>query len=226
MRMRKIGLISLALAASLLPSTMFAGRLDGDFRTQQDGAAPDTNDACTVVDGVVFFVNGRVTGISGGCTAEIDYFTPEPHKASATALKGTKTEGSGKVDQSIFTDVDIDVFDTDGGGPGVCTTTFFGSINEDVEKCKASSSIKGTSVSGGDDTVQSSNVSVACELGVAGANVDTSEAAGVQPPTQAQIDVVVAAFDGRKDVKIENKGKLTIKQKGVPDTTPGTPGCD
>ena len=222
MRMRKIGLVSLALAASLLPSTMFAGRLDGDFRTQQDGAAPDTNDVCTIVSGTNFEVNGRVTGISGGCTVRIEYFTFEPHKGSASALKGTKTQGSAKVDQSIFADVFVQAFDTDGiGGIACAVPDFFGSVNGDVEKCKASSSIKGTSVTGGPDTVQSSSASASCELGLAGANVDINNGlAGVQPPSQAQIDVVVDAFATNKNVKFDNKGKLSIKHKGVPEVAP------
>lgn len=223
--MRKIGLISLALAASLLPSTMFAGRLDGDFSTQDSVAAVDTNDACIEVNDTSYDVFGRVTGISGDCTVRIDYFTPQPHKASATALKGTKTQGSAKVDQTIFSDVDISVIDTDGLAP-LCTTVFVGSVNEDVEKCKATASMKGTVVDPGADTVQSANVSATCELGEAGANVDVDPVtAGVQPPSTEQIDVVVAAFDGRKDVRLDSKGKLAIKQKGVPDASE-VPFCD
>jgi hypothetical protein len=35
---------------------------------------------------------------------------------------------------------------------------------------------------------------------------------------------VVAAFADRKDVKIDSKGKLRVKHKGVPDTD--TPFCN
>jgi hypothetical protein len=212
---------------------MSAGRLDGDFGTQEKDQAANTNDACLVMNDEVNFAFGQVTGVANGCTVEIDWFTPEPHKMSATALKGTKTEGSAKVDQSIFIDVTIRAFDTDGALGATCAIAtplveFFASVNENVEKCKASASIKGTAVEPpGADTVQSSSVSASCELGLAGANlVVSSPVQAPTTPTQVQIDAVVAAFDGRKDVKLDNKGKLSIKQKGVPDTTPGTPGCD
>jgi hypothetical protein len=225
MRIEKIGILALALAAMLLPSTVLAGRLDGNFTTRQDGAADETNEACVQVQADDFHTSGEVTGTSNGCTVEIDYDTGEPHKASASALKGGKTSGSGKVSQSIFSDLTIFVFDTDGGGPGLCPEAFTGTT--DIEKCKASGSIKGTDEPDPTpDTVDSSRVNASCDLGEAGANVDVDPiAVGTQAPSQAQIDVVVNAFDGRSDVKLSNNGKLSVKHQGVPDTT--TPiGCN
>jgi hypothetical protein len=144
----------------------------------------------------------------------IGYSAFEAHKFSASALKGTKSTGSVKVSQSIFSSVFVEVFDTDGGGEGVCDEAFEGSTEDDVEKCKVSGSIKGTSVEGDDDTVQSGRANASCEIGENGANLDTSGDEGVQPPSQAQFDVVVAAFADRKDVKVDEKGKLRIRHKG------------
>ena len=222
--MRKIGFISLGLAAALLPSTMFAGRLDGFFATEQKDQAVDTNDACIEVFNNSFAVFGEVSGAANGCTVDIFYDTPEPHKASSTALKGTKTEGTSKVAQTIFSELDVTIFDTDGVGGVACAAAapgspYFGSVQENVEKCKVSASMKGTSVDNAADTVQSSNVSQSCELGAAGINL-------VPAPTQTQIDTAVAAFDGRKDVKIANDGKLSIKQQGVPETSTVIAACD
>jgi hypothetical protein len=218
MHMKK-AVLALLAGALLMPAAGFAGRLDGDFATREDGAADDTNESCMEYEGHFNSVHGRVTGISGECTVQIDYFTETPHKASATALKGTKTEGSAKVSQSVNSDLDIVVTDTDGGGPGVCAEAFVGTVNSDVEKCKISGSLKGDS--GPDpDTVESARNSASCDLGEAGANVDTNGGVvGIQAPSQAQIDVVVDAFADRQDVKLDNKGKLSIKHKGVADTT-------
>lgn len=210
---------------ALLPAMAFGGRLDGLFATRDATAADGTNDVCIEVDGTDFSVDGFVSGTSGGCAVEVFYFTDLPHSASATALKTGKTTGNAKVSQSIFTPLFVDVFDADGTGPGTCADAFFGEAAP--EKCKATASMKGTSVATGPDTVQSSRVSVACQLGVNLATVDTNfVTTGVQPPTAAQADIVAAAFPKtRKDAKITGKNdQLNIKQKGVPDTT--TSFCD
>jgi hypothetical protein len=220
--MRKIGLMSLALAAALLPSTLFAGRLNGFFPTQQKDQAAETNDACIEVDDESFSAFGVVTGASNGCTVEITYDTPRPNKASSTALTGTQTQGSAKVSQSVFAKFEVEISDTDGVGGVACAAAdpgspYDGSVEENVEKCKVSASMKGTSVPSDPDTVQSSNVSVSCELGTAGVNL-------VPAPTQTQIDTVVAAFVARKDVTIKNDGKVSITHQGVPNT--GSDPCD
>jgi len=210
---------------ALLPAVAFGGRLDGFFATRDATAADGTNDVCIEVDGTDFSVDGFVSGTSGGCAVDIFYFTDTPHSASATALKTGKTQGSAKVSQSIFTPLFIEVFDADGAGPGTCADAFDGEAAP--EKCKATASMKGTAVaSPGADTVQSSRVNVACRLEENLGAVDTNfVTAGVQPPSAAQADVVVAAFEGRKDVKISGKNdELKIKQKGIPDTT--TSFCD
>jgi hypothetical protein len=233
MRMRKIGLISLALAAALLPSTTFAGRLDGFFATQEKDQPVDTNDACIETFGDDFSAFGTVTSVDGtGCTVNISYNTPLPHKGSSTALKTGKVNGSSKVSQTIFTNFVVVVTDTDADGAGTCSiapflTPFIASVQEEVEKCKVTASMKGTDVTPDPDTVQSSNVSASCEFGEAGVDlVVTSPVQDPTTPTQPQIDVVVNAFANRSDVKIANNGKVSIKHKGVPETSTTFAACD
>jgi len=221
--MRLKGIVEALLVGgfALLPAMAFGGRLeDNDFATKDATAADATNEASISVFGREFGVEGFVRGTSGGCQVTICYDTDTPHSASATALKTGKTQGNAKVSQSIFTALVIDVIDADGPtGTGTCTDAFKGEAAP--EKCKATASMKGTSVATGPDTVQSSRVNVACRLEANLGAVDTNlVTTGVQAPTAAQADIVVAAFDGRKDVKISGKNdELKIKQKGIPDTT-------
>lgn len=219
--MRTIGSISLALALLLLPSTMLAERLDGEFGTEQEAQVADTNDACIVTEGTDFRARGQVTDFSEGCTIEISYDTPEPNKASSTSLTGTKTEGTSKVSQSNFAELEVSISDTDGVGGSACAAAapdepYEASVEENVEKCKVNASMKGDS-STSPDSVISSSVSVSCELGDAGANL-------VPPPNTAQLDVLASAFGVRTDVTLDEDGTITIKHKGVPDT--GDDICD
>ncbi len=230
------GIAAIALASMLLSSGALAGgafdptfRLNESFSSTEEGAANGLNEACIEVVFDDFKVDGEVTAVSGGCTAFIFYETEFPHKASASALKNNNT-GSAKVSQSVFTEVDVGAFDTDDVGPGVCADAFFGSVNffqEDSEKCKASASMKGTAnASPNPDSLQSAKINMNCELGEQGANIDTSGATGTQAPTAAQYAVVTSAFEGRQDVKVDDNGKLKIKQKGVEEASTATPFCD
>ena len=220
--MRKIELMSLVLVAALLPSTMFAGRLNGSFATEQKDQAADTNDACIEVDDDTFAASGVVTSTANGCTVEIFYETPAPNKASSTALTGNQTQGSSKVSQSVFAGLEVVISDSDGAGGIDCPAAspgspYEGDVKEKVQKCKVNASMKGTSVPSGPDTVQSSKVSVSCELGTAGVNL-------VPAPSQTQLDTVVSAFLLRKDVTIKSDGTLSISHQGVPNT--GNDPCD
>jgi hypothetical protein len=225
--MKKIGIVAVASAALLLPSVGFAGagRLDGEFGIRQADAADMTNEACVDAAGDDFSLFGRAFGSASGCEVEIRYDAGLPHKASAKALKGNKTAGSVKISQSIFVQASVII-----GEPGPATTTcddaleMLASNLGEVEKCKASGSVKGTSVADADDTVSSGRMSFSCDLGEAGANLDTDLVmTNIQPPSPAQMDVVAAAFEGRKDVKLGNNGRLKIKMKGVPDETSTCP---
>ena len=228
--MRKTGLISIALAAALLPSTMFAGRIDGNFGTQDKDAAVDTNDACTTVNGPFFALSGFVRGTSSGCQVDITYSTPEPHQGQTSALKGTKTNSSSKVSQSINTQLGVVISDADGGGAGTCAfaangAPVIGSTQENVEKCKAQSSLKATE-NGNIDTTVSSSISVQCDIGESDADIvvtaPVGHAATLSPD---EVNLILAAFTDRKDVKITDKGNVSIKQKGVPNAGTVDP-CD
>lgn len=233
MRLRRMSQALLVGGFALLPAMAFGGlpgRLDDDFSTVDQSQA--NNQACIVIDFDEFAVFGEVQATSGDCLVTIEYGTDTPHQGSGTSLKGTKTTGNAKVSQQIFTDVFITV--EDGPGLGVCgpANTFAGFA--EPEKCKATASMKGTSVpptttTDPPDTVQSSRVNLSCQLGVNFANVDTAVASGIQPPTSAQADFVIAAFAARKDVTIKGKNDdLKIKQKGIPDTAtpPAVVFCD
>jgi len=200
MRMRIIGLTSLVVAAVLVSSAVLAGRVDGKFATE-DGVG---NQACTVIEGTAFSVVGTVAGpVTNGCAVTIGYATPLPHKASSSALKGDKTKGSSKVSQSIDALVTVRFEDVTLAS---CTTPWV--AESTAEKCKVSASLKSSTASSAD----SSRVSVSCELGNEGADLDTL--AGT-----AQFSTLVTAFEGVENVKLDDKGKLTIKHDGVPDTS-------
>jgi hypothetical protein len=220
--MKKIGIVAVTSAALLLPSLGAAGRLDGEFGIRQADAPDSTNEACVDASGDDFSLFGRVFGNASGCEVEIRYDADLPHKASAKALKGNKTEGSVKISQTIFVGARVIIREPGAGDTCDDALEMFSSNEGEVEKCKASGSVKGTSVpEPADDTVSSGRISFSCDLGEAGASLDTDLVTeNIQPPSQAQFDVVVAAFEGRKDVKLANKGRLKIKMKGVPDDTP------
>jgi hypothetical protein len=210
MRMKTKAVLALLAGGLLLSVGSFAGRLDGSFATQDDANA-GLNQACTVVEGDVFRVNGQVIGaVIDGCAVTIDYSTPLPHKARGTALKSGKTEGSAKVSQSI----DANVVVTLAGA--ACGANVMVAVS-DAEKCKVSSSIRGDAST---ESVESGRVSVSCDLGENGANLDTDPSPSVSAaPNATQFGIAVDSFDGRSDVKLDTKGKLKITQKGVPDTT-------
>ena len=107
-------LLALLAGGMLLPvavsagSSSPAGRLEGDFGTR-DTDAGVTNEACLRLIGTEMAVAGRVTALSGFCEVTITYFSDAPNSATASALTGTKTEGTGKVDQSVATQLIVEI---------------------------------------------------------------------------------------------------------------------
>ena len=196
----KKALLALFAGGMLLPVAGSAGRLEGDFGTR-DIDAGVTNEACLRLMGTQMAVAGRVTALSGSCEVTITYFSDAPNSASASALTGTKTEGTGKVDQSVFTPLLVEI----SNGEGLtCADTYIGTGAP--EKCKVSDSVRGTSVPAGPDTVQSSSAKLDCEL----------EGALTPAPNTTEQNTILDAFADRTDVKIDSKGKLSISHKGVP----------
>jgi len=205
MRMKK-AVLALLAGGLLLPAAGFADRLNNSFRTLDKTNAAD-NEACIVADGPFFGVGGDVHAVSGNCDVDIFYFSDLPNSASASAITGSKTSGTAKVSQGIFTDITITVDDT---GGSCASGTYEGSASS--EKCKASGSMKGTV--GSPDTVDSSKVSLSCDLGDAGANLSPV-------PSTNTLSTITTAFGSRKDVKIDSKGKLSIKHDGATATPSG-----
>jgi hypothetical protein len=206
----KKAVLGIMVGGLMLPVASSAGRLNGAFVTQDTTAGAD-NLQCVLVEDVRFGVAGEVTATNGGCIVSIAYATGEPHKASAQALKGSKTTGNAKVSQSIETAVIVRIDQDESEGAPECTTApYLGGAAP--EKCKASGAMKGTE--GDPDTTDSSKGSLSCELGENGsALVGPSNA-----PTTDQVSTITTAFGDRKDVKFSaaKKGKLQIKHKGAP----------
>jgi hypothetical protein len=211
LRIKTFGKALLVAAGSLvLASAAFAGtstlRLNGGFSFEQE-STDDINTGCVVADFTTFFVFGEVTGTtSDGCTVVIDYDGFVPNKASASVLKDDNS-GSAKISQQVETRLGVTI-----SGAECATAPFAGSTQP--EKCKVSSSVNATE--GAPDTVQKAKASLSCELGSDGSEL-------VPSPTTAQVDTIIAAFADRKDVKVDNKGKVTIKTKGEADDGDG---CD
>jgi hypothetical protein len=218
----KDGLSVLALAV-LLPA-FAAERLNGEFGTTEAGAPQDANEACIEIDGEEFDVSGEVTATVGNCLVVIEYNSNRPHQASASALLGDDTKGSAKVAQRFFTPTSVEVGDA-GLLDCPAATEFSGEV--DVWRCKAAAAIRGTAVDPpGDDTLRSARVSMICDLGGGGANIDTDdETDDVQPPTADQFQALRDAFAGRDDVALTRKGILRIRQHGVADTASPFGGC-
>lgn len=219
-----------ALSAGAASAQFDQARLAGDFSTQHDVQAnPGDNEACfSFDDGGDAEVEGEVReDLGNGCAAEIRYDTNSFNSASGLALKGGKTAGTAKLTQSIFSEIEVELSDSDGIGDD-CALEFEGAARP--ERCSVKASLKGTQVpdteeDDNNDTVDSDKINVKCELGADLSALDTEDGTeGVQPPTLDQAEAVIAAFADRSDVKLGSNGKLDIKHDGVPDLV--SPACD
>jgi hypothetical protein len=146
-----------------------------------------------------------VTGTDGACTVTISYTGAVPNKASASVLK-SDDGGSAKVSQQVETRIDVNI------GGAERSNAFVASAAP--EKCKVSGSVKATECFGSPDTVEQGRISLTCDLGENGTELDAD-------PTPEQLEAIVAAFADRKDVKFSSNGKLTIKTKGARDDGDG-----
>ena len=200
----KSGLSVLALAV-LLPAVALAERLNGEFGTTEAGAPQDANEACIEIDGEEFDVSGAVTGTVGNCLVVIEYNSNLPHQASASALLGDNTKGSAKVAQRFFTPTSVEVGDA-GLLDCPAATEFSGTV--DVWRCNVAAAIRGIAVDPpGDDMLRSARVSMLCDLGEGGADIDTDdETDDVQPPTADQYQALLDAFAERDDVVADPEG--------------------
>jgi hypothetical protein len=197
---------SLAFAAPAFAGFSSTMRLQGGFSFEEEGTT-DVNTACVVAAGSAFQVFGNVTGTTGACTVNIFHGAFNPNKASASVLKDDGS-GTAKVSQQVETGLVVSITGAE------CADTYSGSVTP--EKCKASGSVKATEGGVNPDSVDSGKISVSCDLGEAAADLEPS-------PTVEELEAIQAAFADRKDVKIDSKGKLTIKTKGSQDDGDG---CD
>lgn len=206
MRIKGIGLGFIAIAGSvLLASAALAGvpteRLNGVFSMQDKSEGVD-NEACVIASFQSFYLLGEVSETtSDGCLVEIFYQTITPNKASAS---NTKDDGKGKASVAQQSTTELIGSITDVGEcsvPNYSGTAF-------PEKCKASASVNGSEPS---DSTDKGKVSVSCELGSDGSELEPS-------PTTAQVDKFVEAFSDRKDVNVTDSGKLTIKMSAEQGT--------
>jgi hypothetical protein len=196
---------SFALAVPAFAGISNTMRLNGAF-SLQDETAGDNNEACVVAVGPTFLVVGEARGTSGGCGVELFYNASAPTKVSMSTLK-SDNKGKGQVQQKVETTIGVDIFDEDDDGPGVCDESGF--FNGAPAKCRTTGRVDATEGGESPDTVEKGKVDVSCDLG------DGFGQLGAL--SLAQQDAIVAAFDGRKDVKVSSKGKVKIKVKAVAD---------
>jgi len=198
---RKIAQALLVCGWVLLPMTARGDTLSGVFATKDKTAAAGTNEACLVADGEFFSTFGIVTGTSNGCTAVISYETDSLNLVSLSPIKSGKSEGSARMTDTNFARVRVALF-----GAG-CSIPYNG--NASPNKCKVTSSWKGTTQSSGPDTFTGGKVALSCRLGEGGSEL-------LPVPTPAQVDAFVAAFAGRSDVAFGDKeGAVKITQTSV-----------
>ncbi len=210
MRVKK-AVLALLAGGLLLPAAGFAGRIDGFFRTE-DATNGSNNEACTTIDDTDFGVSGVARAVNGNCLTEIFYFTFDPHKGSASVIKGNQTDGTGKVSQSIETFVQIFTHDN-GLLDCPAANEYLGSASP--EKCKANASVKAVEST---DAILKSQASLTCNIGNSGADLDNAIGA---PPDATQFTQITTAFGDRKDVKFTGKDgqNLKINHKGEQDDT-------
>jgi hypothetical protein len=205
LQIKRFGIGLLVAAGSfVLAAPAFAGfsslRLNGAFSLEDESQA-NANIACVVADFEEFEVFGNVSGTSGACTVNVFYSAFVPNKTSASVLKDDN-RGSAKLSQQVETFVNVSISGAE------CATPFSGTGFP--EKCKVNGSVNATE--GAPDVVEKGKVSVSCDLASPDASAGT-----VGDLTEAQIDTIQAAIADRKDVKLTDDGKLTIKTKGVAD---------
>lgn len=161
--------------------------LQGDFSFDDD---KEVGNNCSVIeiDGTDFSVSGTVTGIGiSDDTVTISYFSPFVDKVSAKSTAGL-------VSEKTTAEITVDI----APGAGSPTAAFNGSANPD----------KGRVIG---------KITKAGEKGKVGAQFELGADLGVLTPAPdtAQVDSIVEAFRGRRDVRVRpGNGKVKIRHKG------------
>jgi hypothetical protein len=201
--------IGLAVLASL-PAGALAGvsgvnpeRLNGSFDFEdKDQTANNTLEFD--VDGRNIGIEGEVRANSGVDVVTITYRTDFPSKTAAS-------DQSGSVAQSEQVLVVLELV------PGIGSTTPAYTGQAAPLKCKAQAKLRDAESNDPDDP-DKAQAQLSCDLGKDFSELDDdadANTAGDPPP--AVLEAVEAAFDSRKDVKVDtSKGKLQIKHNGEP----------
>jgi hypothetical protein len=199
----------LALAALLLaPAVALAqlsvnpDRLNGSFDFR-DKVELDANTLEFQVEGREIGMEGQVRDLAGDNVVTISYRTGFPSKSSA-----------GEQDASVAQDrqvlVTLEVLEV--GNP---TPIYLGQAAP--VKCKADAKIRDGEANDPDDP-DKAQAKLTCDLGN---DWDELEDGLAAPPSSTVLEAVEAAFEARKDVKVDtSKGKLQIKHNGEPVLVP------
>jgi len=208
--MRIISLARLALfaAALALPAAAFAQfdltvnpeRLDGAGFTFFDNDQGGNNRLEFDVDGPSITARGQAQANAGEVVVTITYRMDYPNSASASKQQAAVSQSD-----QVLIGVNVDF-------PGD-EDDYFGQAAP--LNCQASAKIRDNQADDPDDP-DNSQASVSCDLGANLQHLDDDDVPGTPgDPPQAALDVIAAAFEPRKDVRVQvNNGKLTIKHKG------------
>jgi hypothetical protein len=178
-------------------------RLNGTFDFEdKDQSANNTLEF--ELDGRDFGISGLVTANAGADVVTIIYRTDFPSKTAAS-------DQSGSVAQKEQVLVGLSLTP----GLGSATPAYAGQAAP--LKCKAQAKLRDAESNDPDDP-DKAQATLSCDLGRDFSEFDTDNdpnTPGDPPP--AVLEAVEAAFDSRKDVKVDtSKGKLQIKHNGEP----------
>jgi hypothetical protein len=186
-------------AAALAGVNAYPERLNGTFDFEdKDETANNTLEF--ELAGREIGIDGQVQANAGTDVVTITYHTDFPSKTAAS-------DQSGSVAQNEEVLVGVEVVP----GEGSPTPAYSGQAAP--KKCKAQAKLRDAEANDPDDP-DKAQAKLTCDLGK-----DFSELkdeADLAPPP-AVLEAVEAAFDSRKDVKVDtSKGKLQIKHNGEP----------
>ena len=209
--MREIRIVVwLGLAALLSwPAGALAGvaiavnpeRLDGTFDFE-DKDQSGNNTLEFELDGRSIGIEGQVQANSGTDVVTISYRTDFPNKTAASDQSGSVSQK-----EQVFVVLEL------APGEGSTTPAYTGLAA--ALKCKAAAKLRDNEANDPDDP-DKAQATLSCDLGKDFSELEGIEATPGDPPT-AVLDAVEAAFDSRKDVKVDtSKGKLQIKHNGEP----------